>query len=154
MAIANQTSMTLDEFIASLQEAADRMDDLPIASDMQDAITEAMYEGIQKNYDSASTAWGQPWAPHAPYTVRMYGPHPLLILTGRMLAASTSSGVQGNYLSVSDRSIVIGVDLPYAANQQFGTDIIPARPFFDLPENTIRQVEDIAADYLVHELIG
>ena len=154
MAIATRAKYTLDELIAELEIQAQAMDDLPIARDLEQEITSVMYAGIQQNYNLSATAWGMAWAPHAPSTIARYGPHPLLILTGAMEAASTSSGVRGNYLEVNDRSVVIGVDLPYAAAQQYGTDKIPARPFFDLPDEAIADLEDLAVGYYSREVFG
>lgn len=154
MAIANKSTFTVDEFIAEMEQADRLTHELPIASDNAELFTQIMYAGVQENYDRSSAADGAAWAPHAPSTVRRYGPHPLLILSGAMLAASTTTGVQGNYLSVSDRSITIGVDLIYAPAQQFGTDKIPARPFMDLPEQYIVDMENTAADLFTQAVVG
>lgn len=156
MAIASNQTYTLDTFSAELEQSAQQLENLPIARDLQDQITDLIYAGIQRNYDDQRAANGSAWAPHAPMTVRMYGPHPILILSGAMQEASTKTGVEGNYLDVDDRSIVTGVNLPYAATHQFG-DLdrnIPARPFYDLPESYITEIENLAVHYFTQEVFG
>lgn len=156
MAIATKPVFTLDEFAAELEESARLANELPIARDLQDQITDLIYASVQRNYDESASADGAAWAPHAPMTIRMYGPHPILILSGAMEAASTMSGIGGNYLEVSDRSITTGVTLPYAATHQYGdaSRNIPARPFYDLRESYIHEIENLAANYLTQEAIG
>lgn len=156
MAIATKDRFTLDEFDHEMAEADRLVAELPIAVDRHAEITEAMYDGVRSNFMRQATATDEAWAPHAPLTIALYGIHPILILSSDMFNASTSTGAKGNYLNVTDRAIVIGVDLFYAAQQQFGdaSKNIPARPFFDLPEDSIAAVEDIAFDYFSHEVVG
>lgn len=154
MAIAARSEYTVAEFASELESTVQTMGQWPIASDLQEQLTDVMYAGIRDNFLASQSAWMEPWKPHAPSTIRRYGPHPLLILTGSLLAAATNSGVEGNYLDVTDRSITIGVTLPYAVAQQFGTDKIPARPFFDLPNDTIERIEDMAAEYFISQVVG
>jgi hypothetical protein len=154
VAIGTKTTYTLDEFGAELEESARLADELPIARDLQDEITELVYAGVQRNYDEKVDSNGIPWAPHAPMTIALYGVHPLLILSGTMWVASTMTGVEGNYLEVSDRQIVTGVDLPYAANQQFGTDRIPAREFYYIQDSYAYEIENLAAAYSIQEVLG
>jgi hypothetical protein len=154
MAIVTKDRYTLDEFESELMASALMVDELPIARDLQDQITDLIYAGVQRNFDEQVDSSGQKWPPHAPYTVRLYGPHPLLILTGTMWVASTMSGVEGNYLDVQDRSIVTGVTLPYAAKQQFGTALIPQREFYYIRESYIVEIENLAANYLIQQVIG
>lgn len=155
MAIGTKTSYTLDEFAAELEENDRLMAELPVARDLADEFVDLLCAGIQRNYDDQRSGDGTPWAPHAPSTIRMYGPHPILILSGAMQAASVSAA-PGNYLEVSDRAIVLGVALPYAATHEFGDPSrnIPARPFIDPPEEYLHEVGNRAADYFVREVFG
>ncbi len=154
MATTLQSPMTLDEFIEEMEKAELLHETLPIARDLAEQVTQIYYEDIAINFALSSSADGQGWAPHAPSTISRYGPHPLLILTGALLEASTSSIAPGSYLEVSDRQIVIGNTLIYAATQQYGRDNIPARPYFDPSEESIERVEDAAYDYLVREVFA
>lgn len=151
---AKPSTYTLDEFAAELDESARLADELPIARDLQDEITELIYASVQRNFDEQVGSNGAKWAPHAPLTVQLYGVHPLLILTGTMWVAATMTGVEGNYLEVSDRQIVTGVDLPYAAQQQFGTDRIPQREFYYVRDSYVYEIENLAAAYAVQEVLG
>lgn len=90
-------------------------------------------DGLYQNFSLAVGPTGTSWPPHAPYTVQRYGPHPLLVLSGAMLAAATEVGASGNIHRVSDRSAESGIDatiIPYTFAQNFGWAHIPARPFF------------------------
>jgi|GEM_PF-6544093 len=154
MAIVTKDLYTLDEFGIELEVSARMVDEMPIARDLADQITDLIYDGVQRNFDEKQDSSGQPWAPHAPMTIRMYGPHPLLILSGTMWVASTMTGVEGNYLDVQDRSIVTGVTLPYAEKQQFGDAITPAREFYYIRDSYIFEIENLAVVYLVQQVIG
>lgn len=154
MAIVTKDTYTLDEFAAAMDEAQRLCQELPVARDLQDQITDLIYASVQRNFDEKVGSDGTPWAPHAPMTVRMYGPHPLLILSGTMWVASTMSGVQGNYLDVQDRSIVTGVDLPYAQQQNEGTAYIPQREFYYVGDSYAYEIGNVAADYFTQEVVG
>jgi phage gpG-like protein len=73
-----------------------------------------------------------------------------------MVTAATNTGAPGNVVEVSDRSFMVGVDIDYAAQQQFGSveKNIPPRPFFDPSEETIERLHELAADYFEHEVVG
>lgn len=154
MAIGTKATYTLDEFGAELEENDRLVDELPVGRDLVDEVTDMIYASVQRNFDEKVGSDGTPWAPHAPMTVRMYGPHPLLILSGTMWVASTMSGVQGNYVEVNDRSIVTGVTLPYAEKQQFGTATIPQREFYYVRDSYAYEIGNLAADYFVREIFG
>lgn len=154
MAIVDKREFTFGEFAHEMDEANRMIDELPIARDRQEVIRDVVYADISSHFDEAANAWGDAWAPHAPSTVRRYGPHPLLILSGKMKTAATTQGAEGNYEDVEDRSITFGVDIPYAQYHQFGTDNIPERSFFDLSETAIATIAADAGAYCVHEIIG
>ncbi len=149
MAIATKDKFTFDEFIHELDEMDRIAQEAPIARDMQDQIAQIIYDGIALNFALSQDAWGNVWAPHAPLTIKMYGVHPLLILSSAMVTAATNTGAPGNVVEVQDRSFMVGVDLPYAATQQFGDQSknIPARPFFDPSDETIERLGTLAGDY-------
>ena len=156
MAIATKDKFTFDEFIHELDEMDRIAADAPIARDMQDQIAEIIYDGIRLNFALSQDAWGNTWAPHAPLTIALYGVHPILILSSKMVTAATNTGAPGNVVEVSDRSFMVGVDIDYAAQQQFGSVAknIPPRPFFDPSQETIDRLSVLAADYFEHEVVG
>jgi hypothetical protein len=47
----------------------------------------AIKSEIDREFATATDPYGQPWAPHQPSTVRRWGKHPLLRLTGAGLAS-------------------------------------------------------------------
>ncbi len=152
-------TFTVPEFIENLEELQDAMDALPIARDLAPQITDLIYDQVAENFFAESTAFGRGWAPHAPATIAKYGPHPLLVLSGYMFRAATESGAPGNYEEVTDRTISVGLSTEgnpenpsgynYSLVQQFGSldGRIPPRPFFDIPQSTIREIELLAIDY-------
>lgn len=110
-------------------------------SEAFEAASEAARAGFKKNFDQTQGP-GYKWAPHSPYTIQKYGPHPLLILSGAMLQATTESGAAGSVHDVQPREAVIGTDIFYAAFQQFGTLRIPARRFVWLDAESVAEVEE------------
>ena len=156
MAIASKPSFTMDEFIHELDEMDRLVDTLPVARDMQEPIAQIIYDGINLNFALEQDAWGNTWAPHAPLTIKLYGPHPILILSSTMVHAATTTGAPGNVVIVEDRTFIVGVDLPYAATQQFGDPSrnIPARPFEDASEETIERLAVMTGDYFEQEVLG
>ena len=160
MAIVRQQEYTFAEFGAEMDISDQQVATLPVASDRQEAFKDIIYANVQQNFDTASTASGEAWAPHAPATVARHGPHPLLILSGAMKQAATESGAAGNYEEVDDRTLVVGLDMShvngfdYASAQQFGTSTIPSREFFALSDWAIESISRVAADYFIHEVIG
>ena len=102
---------------------------------------------IAGNYDRGGSALGA-WPPHAPATVARYGPHPLLILSGDMQAASVQQGAKGHIEQINDRQLTMGVDastggIIYAMAQQFGHGRIPPRPFIVIGDEAIQQCKNI-----------
>lgn len=152
MSIGDRTRLTLTEFAAEMEATKQRIRDLPIGRDLEEPVKEIIYRGVAFNYDHTADADGNTWAPHAPATIAMHGPHPLLVVTGRMKASTTMSGQEGNFEEVTDNSIRVGTDIPYAAAQQFGTDKIPARPFFELSDPFIDEIENAAVEYLIAQI--
>jgi len=135
------------DFCNGLQE---ELDTLPIARHLADAVIQEVHAAVNDRYATQTDARGNQWPPHAPSTVRIYGRHPLLILSGDMFAASTSRGAPGGYEQITDRSIVLGVMQIYAPTQQFGDPNrnIPARPFFELDDQAIERIREIVTDYI------
>lgn len=89
------------------------------------------------NFDRAEDSDGKKWKPHAPLTIALYGPHPLLILSEDMKRAAT--GGAGSIFVIkagAKKSVVIvgisSVSIPYAWKHQHGSGRIPQREFFYL----------------------
>ena len=118
-----------------------------------DACVPVCNEGFKKNFDKTQGPPGV-WAPHSPYTIQKYGPHPLLILSGAMLASVTQSGAESRIESVGARDAEIGTSLFYAGYQQFGTDKIPARRFLWLDAESVDSVVDAFAGSAFQIIFG
>ena len=89
------------------------------------------------NFDRAEDANGRPWKEHAPLTIALHGPHPLLILSGAMKRAAT--GGAGSVIKVKagakESTVVVSISnstIPYAWKHQHGAGRIPRRQFFYL----------------------
>ncbi len=142
---ASGLGLELDEIFAKLQTES--------FQSALDACIPICNEGFKKNFDKTQGPPGV-WAPHAPYTIQKYGPHPLLILSGAMLASVTQSGAEGRIESVGERDAEIGTSLFYAGFQQFGTKKIPARRFLWLDEPSVDKVVDVFADSAFEIIFG
>lgn len=144
-AIAGET-FTPEQFMFALDAKAAELAELPFGLDLEEEVKAIVYGAIADNFIFTVGSSGSLWPEHSPVTVAMYGPHPLLILSGAMHQAATQSGAPGNFESVSARGIVFGVDLIYAATQQFGDSRrnIPQREFFYLPDEAIAAIEQLS----------
>ena len=131
-------------------------DDLGSASLEQafDGITPQFYGAIKDNFTKTRDSSSAIWPPHAPYTVQRYGPHPLLILSGRMLAASTQRGADGGRMEIGPRSMRAGVDIEYAKHHQFGTSRIPAREFYYVHEENLESIRKPFEDLCFELMVG
>jgi phage gpG-like protein len=108
------------------------------SKDLQPAfagIIDDLHAGFRSNFTNTAAPYGT-WPPHSPYTVQKYGPHPLLILSGKMLASVTTSGSEGSIERFASRELTVGTSLFYAGFQQWGTQKIPARTFMWLDPNS------------------
>ena len=95
-------------------------------------------EAQGSNFDRAEDSQGNAWPAHAPLTIALYGPHPLLILSGDMKRAATGgAGAVFDIRVGKKKSVVIlgisKVAIPYAWKHQHGSGRIPRREFFYLP---------------------
>ncbi len=131
-------------------------DDLGSASLEQafDGITPQFYGAIKDNFTKTRDSSSAIWPPHAPSTIQRYGPHPLLILSGRMLSASTQRGADGGRMEIGPRSMRAGVDIEYAKYQQFGTSRIPAREFYYVHEENLESIRKPFEDLCFELMVG
>jgi phage gpG-like protein len=113
--------------------------------------TDSLHEGFQANFTNTRGPKGT-WPPHSPVTVAIYGPHPLLILTGAMLASVTQTGAPGSIENYRPREMEIGTSIWYSGFQQFGTLKIPARPFLWLDSTPMEKVTSAFVNALIEFL--
>lgn len=110
-------------------------------------------QGLADIFTRQESAQGVAWPPHAPYTTKRYGPHPLLILSGTMLGAVTGDG-EGHIEQVQPRELTWGTDLIYANTQNYGRDRIPPREFMYFTEEASNACADILMDHTETIVVG
>jgi len=125
-------------------------------SDSWLAILPECYAGIDQNFDDTSGPDNRSWPPHAPFTVAKYGPHPLLVLSGKMRAAATGTG-EGAIVRVTGNSLQLGISLEsviYAGAQNFGYRNIPQREYLGIKEPVADRIEDMLTNNVQSTLFG
>jgi hypothetical protein len=142
--------MEPEEFVRMLENLHGR---LAAASyrDALDAGARQVGEIVGDNMLRAEDSSGTPWPPHAPLTVQLHGPHPLLRLTWTMYAAATNPDDPNASRTLADREVLFGIDgtaIPYAATHQRGEGRVPQREFFyvrntDEPRVEVAMIESI-----------
>jgi len=140
--------MSPEDFIGLLGDIPGRLEQ----ASFREPLNQAGYEfgeQVGQNFSRQVSSDGSPWPPHAPLTVRLHGPHPLLRLTWAMYAAATNPDDSAAKKILEDRQITLGIDgneIPYAVKQNEGEGRIPQREFFYLSEEGEVAVRDILAD--------
>ena len=119
-----------------------------------DRLVDPVNESFGTNFDRKSGPDGQPWAPHAAYTIKKMGVHPLLMWTGAMIFSLESRSGAGRIEQITQNSLTIGTDLFYAGWQQYGTARIPARPFVWMIGSDVDQITEQFADGVLERLNG
>jgi hypothetical protein len=139
--------MSPEQFYAYLAETSVRFQSAPLDSAMR-ACLEPLLDGFADNFVRARDSDGQAWPLHAPATVKKYGPHPLLILSGRMIAAAIHEGAPGHITKVEARLLTTGIQgetIPYAGVHQYGrpegNPPIPRREYLYASPETLDRCE-------------
>lgn len=113
-------------------------------------------QDVQQNFDTGATADHSPWPAHAESTVRRYGEHPLLVLSGALERAATEAGAN-HVEDVTDLGLTYGVrGLIYAATHQYGDPDrnIPEREYMAISEETADEMADMAGGFLSNRILG
>lgn len=95
---------------------------------------------IEKSFSSNTDPYGKPWPAHAPATVRRWGRHPLLRLTGAGLASIDVRPQRGS-------GIAISVDSDGLMYAQSGTSNEPRRRW--LPDDRMPRTWRLALERAV-----
>ncbi len=143
----------LPAIMAGVKEAISR-------SDLSPAWAEIMpiaRHGFGANFMDGGSHLG-PWPPHAPATVRRYGPHPLLILSGKLYEAATNSAGPGHVEILDVREAAIAIDLaviPYARaqNEGYPPGNLPARTYFVLGDFVAKEASGILRTLVRTEIV-
>lgn len=146
--------MLLEQFIGEMERNAtsfgkDNTDGLR-------ACVPVIQEDIGQHFEDKVDSDGRQWPPHAPLTVALHGPHPLLVLTGLLRSAAARRGY-GSHLSIEPGGLVYGVDgsaIPYAAKHQHGFGVIPQREFMYLSDEAIRTCGEILGSHAAQGVLS
>ncbi len=134
---------SLDSYLENVRERIERG---PYTKPLQEAI-ELAHRRMEKTFTQATSPGGKPWPPHAETTVRLYGPHPLLILSGAM-KASTVVGGPDHIERVEPFTAYTGTKDRKAIFHQQGTKRMPQREFHGVDDETADKMAEALADFL------
>ena len=130
----------LEQLDAAMDELSARFNEAPLTDALRQC-GDILRRGFSYNFSQGSSP-SSDWPPHAPATIKRYGPHPLLVLTGNMLRAVTMKGQPGNVELIGYREMSAGISratIPYAGAQNFGWGNIPQREYLDVDRPTEEQ---------------
>jgi phage gpG-like protein len=115
-------------------------------------IKQPVLDQIEANYDNASTAYGNRWPKRR---AKNDDGHPLLILTGRMKAASISKTATGDHIEeMTDDEFTFGLNpndptFIYPVIHNDGLGDMPQREFYAVNDKTVDQMAEMVADDLL-----
>lgn len=148
--MASPAPITADAWPAALDQMADVLEG-PIPRPAMQRCAELIREDFAENYVEGRNEEAV-WPEHSPATVARYGPHPLLILSGRMREATITKGAAGNVEEIGDREMALGVEgIVYAPTQNWGDPSrnIPQREFIVPRAAGLDQCEEVLADAML-----
>jgi phage gpG-like protein len=127
--------MDLDEAVRVAIEAVNKLEADLIAEPYESALSqcrEHLRENFVQIFAQKASSDGSSWPPHSPVTESLWGPHPLLILSGDLYGQLTEDA------TIGERSVTVGTDLFYADynNNPSEDSNIPKREFMYLTEET------------------
>ena len=135
-----------------LNSLVDQMDEDPFTAALE-SCREPVAAGFIEIFASKEDATGATWQPHAPATVALYGPHPLLRLSDAMYESMIGQS-EHHVESITDRELQWGTSVEYAFAQNFGWRHIPARQFAYFTEDAISGCMEIISDYVDREMLA
>lgn len=138
-------TMRMGEVVDYLNELMDMAEDGPTIPEFVDELREVVEQGFEENFANAQDSEGTPWPAHAPSTVKRYGEHPLLILTGTLKDSMTDVGHLYAVESYTDNTYNRGSSLEYANVHNFGYGYIPRREYAYFSPRTVREILVLAA---------
>jgi hypothetical protein len=140
--------MSPEEFAAHILSVPGKLAGMSHKESLQ-AVVPVVHQSVVANFGRQVSSDGSVWPAHAPLTILLHGPHPLLILSGDMLSAA--AGGSGALVEAGDRSLEMGIDsgtIPYAWKQQEGyrPGRIPQREFYYLHEDDMPEADQVFGD--------
>ena len=144
----NAVSIDVNEFIGALSDMAHRFEREPLRDALIEAETELLL-GIAENFRTSTNPKNRKWKKR-----KDKKPHPLLILTGRLMGSATTASHAEHVREVGDRSIETGTEVPYAEYHELGTQRIPIRDFITPKKPYIASAGQLLADRFYDAVFG
>lgn len=150
-------AVAVEDLPAHLEELNARLALSSLAEPLEEC-GQVIRGAFEENIFNTEGPDGNPWPPHAPSTVARYGPHPLLILSGRMLESLTRKDAQGNVTIVEDREAEFGTDVTsqdgffYPGIHDAGGSRIPQREFIYASPDREEKCGEILSDWIEKNL--
>lgn len=137
--------MTPDEAVAEVLGLPEAISGTNYSALLGGPVWGQLIDGVVDNFQGSVEADGTPWKPRKDKL-----PHPLLVKSTLMFLSATGVAA-GAIKQVDANTLIFGVDLnavPYARAQHYGrTEInLPARPYLDVSEKRLLEVDRIIAD--------
>jgi phage gpG-like protein len=152
-------TIPFEEWPADIQAMSDRLGNTDVVGGLREDLSTLFHRAVRSHFMGGTNPWGEAWPPHRPSTIARHGPHPLLILTGKLLDAA--GGGPGSTVEIHDNEIAWSIDVPtedgshnIAAIQNYGAPRanIPDREFWALGESSLDEVEELIVGYVEREV--
>lgn len=132
-------------------ELGARFDEVEFGKAFQETCVPKLEAGFAENFAKQSTAGGDKW----PARKDPRPQHPLLNLSGKLLASVTTSGA-GHVERVEQRSLELGTNIVYAATHEFGDPSrnISQRSYLDVTDPVLDECEAALADHFEQYVFG
>lgn len=143
-----------DQWPQYLQGVADDLQETNFEDCLRNQVGPVIRDRIDMNFALEQTGTGEAWKPLAPSTVKRKGHDRILVETGAMRTAATTTGA-GHTTEVTERAMNDGVDqaaIPYAIFHQLGTRKLAQREFIGINEDTVERMAGRIADFTVRAL--
>jgi hypothetical protein len=154
LVLRDQTQIEASQMPALMQEFETGWLQDPLSEPLSECV-QIVRAGFLENFQLTEDSSGRKWPPHSPVTVRMYGPHPPLILSDAMRSAVAGEAGPGAVFRDSFRSFETGTDLIYARTHQEGdpTRNIPQREFLYASENVQDECQVEIEDFIFEHIL-
>jgi phage gpG-like protein len=123
-------------------------------------VADDLFRVVEQNFESQGRRGGGSWAHLDPHTVAQKAREGLdsriLIATEALLDSMTVRGDPAMDLRITNRSLTLESNLPYAHVQDSGggPSDLPARPYADFTPYDLRRWVRICEDYLIERMGG
>lgn len=146
-------TITMDGLGEYLQSITEDFKSLPYPDFMGGLAADSIRDRVQENFDKEQRADGTAWAPLAASTIARKGSDTILVDKGKLKPASTSKSA-ANHIEYTDNSddnywLVFGESTEYGGFHMTGTSRMPARPHMEINTDTVDEMANSLADWIV-----